>query len=365
MVCLFLTGTTPPVTGTKSNEVTSEAASSSSSTERNDMSTTTIKNLTHPLNSFLFGNVSKLTLPSILAAFDHRPSLPKALDEIEFLDGVSVSFASAPETLPNGVEIPVGLALRGYLTILGFRLNGELRFSKNGIKISMTADPFDMGNGLISVSDATGQAGPKLLVDVSWKTARAFILIPGRVTVLKITTAADIGVEGGRVNLELHGKFLDLFECSMQISSDYESFSSLDFRVKGGFKQDLFDKLNAEVQAILDDYRKKADGAKESVEQDVRNAQAKYDDANDALDHTKDVVNERKYIFTNASNAVKLKEADVENAQGAFDDAVSAFEDAQRGLASVNAGLENARQALKKEESYCSRCRRSKCDLMV
>ena len=321
--------------------------------------------LAKPLNNYLFGNVSKLTLPSILAAFDYRPSLPKPFFEIGFPDGVSVSFASVSKTLPNGVKIPVGLALKGSLQILDFRLNGELRFGKDGIKISMRADPFDMGGGLISVSDATGQTGPKFLVDVSWNPVHALIEISGRVTVLKISAAIDIYVDESGMHFELEGKFLDLFECSLEISSNYQSFASLDFGVKGGFKQDLFDKLNAEVQAILDDYRKQADAAIESAQQDVRNAQARFDDANSALDHAKDVVNEKKAIFTDASNAVKSKEADVENAQGAFDDAVGAFQDAQREVASANAKLEKARQDLGNAENSCPRpCRRSKCDII-
>ena len=317
--------------------------------------------LANPVNNYFFGNVSKLTLPSVLAAFDYRPSLPKALNEIGFPDGVSASFASVPKTLPNGIEIPIGLALKGSLQILDFKLDGELRFSKDGIKISMTAKPFDMGNGLISVSDATGQAGPKFLVDVSWKPVHALIEISGRVTVLKITAAIDIYVDDSGMHFKLEGKFLDLFECFLEISSNYQSFASLDFGVKGGFKQDLFDKLNAEVQAILDDYRRKADAAIESAQQDVHNAQAKFDDANSAMDNAKNVVNEKKAIFTGASNAVKSKEADVENAQGAFDDAVGAFQDAQRGVASANAKLEKARQDLRNAENSCpNTCRRSK-----
>ena len=319
--------------------------------------------LANPVNNYFFGNVSKLTLPSVLAAFDYRPSLPKALYEIGFPDGVSASYASVPKTLPNGIEIPIGLALKGSLQILDFKFNGELRFSKDGIKISMTADPFDMGNGLISVSDATGQAGPKFLVDVSWNPVHALIEISGRVTVLEITAAIDIYVDDSGMHFELEGKFLDLFECFLEISSKYESFASLDFGVKGGFKQDLFDKLNAEVQAILDDYRKQADAAIESAEQDVRNTQAKFDDANSALDDAKDDVNERKSAFTEASNAVRSKEADVDNAQGAFDDAVGAFDDAQQGVASANAKLERARQDLRNKQNSCpSLCRRSECD---
>ena len=317
-----------------------------------------------PLKNYLFGNVSKLTLPSILAAFDYRPSLPNPFFEIGYPDGANVSFAPVPMTLPNGVKIPFGLALNGSLQILDFRLNSELRFNEDGIKISMMrADPFDMGGGLISVSNATGQAGPKFLLDVSWNPGHALIEISGRVTVLNISAAIDIYVDESGMHFELEGKFLDLFECSLEISSNYQSFASLDFGVKGGFKQDLFDKLNAEVQAILDDYRKQADAAIESAEQDVRNAQAKFDDANDALDHTKDDVNERKSAFTEASNAVRSKEADVDNAQGAFDDAVGAFDDAQQGVASANAKLERARQDLRNKQNSCpSLCRRSECD---
>ena len=147
---------------------------------------------TSPMQNYFFGNVSKLTIPSICAAFGYRPSLPKVFKESGFPKGVYISFAFQTKSLPNDVTIERGFYFKGLLNIMGFELQSRMSVDLNGIYVRVTATPFDIGNGLISITDVSGRGGPLLNLAIGWNPPRALIHIFGSVSFLRIRRSVEL-----------------------------------------------------------------------------------------------------------------------------------------------------------------------------
>ena len=315
---------------------------------------------TSPMENYFFGNVSRLTVPAILAAFAYRPSLPKALSEIGFPRGVYVSYALQTKVLPNGISIPRGLYFKGLLKILKFELQSDVSVDLNGIFINTTATGFNMGNGLISVTDASGKGGPKLFVDVGWNPPRATLKISGAVSILRIRRSIDILVDAKGMHFKLTGSFLGVFQSYLEVSSNYQSMDKLDFRVKGGFRQDLFTQLRTRVLNSLDSQRKRADAAISGAQAKVLGARRNFENAQRKLREVSASVESKKRVFIDASNKMNAAQSKVNGAKRHWDNAVRGLRSAESKVNGAKRHFDNAVNKLRSAERKCPRaCRRS------
>ena len=135
------------------------------------------------IENYFYGEISSLTIPSILKAFAFTSTLPKPLHEIGFPKGVKVSYALKNKMLPNGVLIPRGFFLSGIVKILFFEANADIKLNLNGIFIDISVKPFNIGNELVVVSGRSHNMGPRVYTDIGWNPPRAFINIEGKVKV--------------------------------------------------------------------------------------------------------------------------------------------------------------------------------------
>ena len=213
---------------------------------------------TSPMQNYFFGNVSKLTIPSICAAFGYRSSLPKVFRESGFHKGVYISFAFQTKSLPNDITIEQGFYFKGLLNIMGLELQSDMSVDLNGIYVTVTAKPFDIGNGLISITDASGRGGPSLNLAIGWNPPKALIHFRGSVSFLRIRRSVELYIDHRNMRFTSSGKFLGLFQASFLVTSSYEAMKTADVTVKGSFKSDFFSYLREKVLAFLESYRQQA-----------------------------------------------------------------------------------------------------------
>ncbi|CAH1798114.1 unnamed protein product, partial [Owenia fusiformis] len=251
-----------------------------------------------PSESYFLGKISKLTIPEILAAFAYFPSLPKALDEIGFPDGIDTSYSQFGKVLPNGVTIPSGFRFNGTIQIMRFRVSSRMRMDINGIFIFLTVDRFNIGNDLISV-DGDGESGPELLVDVGWNPPRAKIDIQGKVCVLKICASVNITVDSQGIHFEIGGEFLDLFKAKLTLTASYTSLDSATFSVSGYFEQTLLDTLKNKVIDAIDNLSEEASEALDTATKELESAKQSMENAAEDLRAKKAIV--RTLVSANAT----------------------------------------------------------------
>ena len=213
---------------------------------------------TSPMQNYFFGNVSKLTIPSICAAFGYRPNLPKVFRESGFPKGVYISFAFQTKSLPNDVTIERGFYFKGLLNIMGFKLQSDMSVDLNGIFVRVTATPLDIGNGLISITDASGRGGPLLNLAIGWNPPKALLNISGSVSLLRIRRSVELYIDHRNMRFMSSGKFLGLFQASFLVTSSYEAMKTANVRVQGSFRSDFFSYLRGNVLAFLESYKQQA-----------------------------------------------------------------------------------------------------------
>ena len=314
-----------------------------------------------PANSYVFFKINVLTLNAILEAFGANVNLPKPIAEMGFPEGVEVSYASATKSLPNGIVIPRGFFLRGLLKIMFFEVSADISLDLNGILADMRVTPFKLGNNLVSVTGKDASLGPRLLVDLRWNPPRAEIIIEGRLAVLGISQAVNVTINTKGFNFEIEGKLLNLFEAYFAVTAAYSNPATASFQVKGEFRSQIMQTLEAKVKSALDDYRKKANRAIEAEQKKVDAAKAKFDKANNVIKSKKDSVNKAKAEFEKAEKALNSAKNWLNSKERAFDNAMKSLNSKKTAVNNAQKKFDSAVNALKKKEGSCpSSCRKSK-----
>ncbi|CAH1798338.1 unnamed protein product [Owenia fusiformis] len=311
-----------------------------------------------PSESYFMGEISSLTIPDVLAAFAYFPSLPKALEEIGFPDGLAISYSQFGKMLPNGVNIPSGFRFNGTLQILDFRVSSTMRLDINGIYILVMVDRFNIGNDLISI-DGDGKYGPELLVDVGWNPPRAKIDIMGRVCVLKICASVNITIDSRGIYFEIGGSFLSLFEAQLTITANYASLATAKFSVAGYFKQTLLENLKNKVTGAISDLSKEATAAFDAAKRELDSAKGELKDAADDLREKKSDVDRIQNSINSKAEEIGNQKAKVDVLERKWKESV---EKARREVGKLDAAkkeITNLQNKIKNGESVCpSGCRR-------
>eukprot|EP00058_Branchiostoma_floridae_P026800 XP_002612291.1 hypothetical protein BRAFLDRAFT_122528 [Branchiostoma floridae] len=276
-----------------------------------------------PLQSYCKGSITKLTIPSILAAFAYRPNLPGFLDEIGFTEGVEFSFSAITRTLPNGILIRQGFFFKGKLEILFFKVTADIAIDKTSIFANMTVAPFNIANGLIAIEGRSPTQGPRLLVDIGWLPPRAKLMIEGSVTVLFIKRTINITMDEQGTRFFIEGSFLNLFRASLEVAASYGSIKTASFQVTGQMQQDLFRKLREKVENAIDGYVKRADEAIDAAKAKVRQAEVNWDIAVKDIQKAQRKVRAAEVHWDRAVAWFDEKIKDVRGAERHWDDAVA------------------------------------------
>eukprot|EP00058_Branchiostoma_floridae_P023925 XP_002609415.1 hypothetical protein BRAFLDRAFT_124626 [Branchiostoma floridae] len=310
-----------------------------------------------PLQSYCKGSITKLTIPSILAAFAYRPNLPGFLDEIGFTEGVEFSFSAITRTLPNGILIRQGFFFKGKLEILFFKVTADIAIDKTSIFANMTVAPFNIANGLIAIEGRSPTQGPRLLVDIGWLPPRAKLMIEGSVTVLFIKRTINITMDEQGTRFFIEGSFLNLFRASLEVAASYGSIKTASFQVTGQMQQDLFRKLREKVENAIDGYVKRADEAIDAAKAKVRQAEVNWDIAVKDIQKAQrklaeQVVDKSRHLLDVAILAMKAAREIVDKSRILLDAAIlilkgaEEFVDKSRVILDVAEGfLEGVKQA--------------------
>ncbi|XP_078598009.1 uncharacterized protein LOC144874058 [Branchiostoma floridae x Branchiostoma japonicum] len=278
-------------------------------------------NKVDPRQNYCAGSISALTVSAILKAFGQTLNLPSFLKDTGYPKGASFSYSNLQRTLPNGKTIPQGFSFSGTLQILFFKVNADIKIDSNSLYSKMVVTPFEIGNGLISVSGSGSNKGPTAVVDISYAPPRAQLLIDGSVSVLGMQRSTRIVMTGSKTSFTMEGKFLNKFSASLKIETSYGSLKDAAFMATGEFKNDLFSSLCDQVENTLDNYVKEANKAINDAKRDLDKAYRACDDARKTFKKAQADVNKAQRDFDNAVGELRRARQSVEREKKKFDDA--------------------------------------------
>ena len=320
--------------------------------------------LVSPIESYFYGSVSPLTLPSILKAFGYTVSLPKPFAEIGFPKGLNVSHSFKSKVLPNGVTIIRGFYIQGMIKVLFFEVYSDVKLDFNGVMINMYVGPFSIGNDLIAIKGRSDTVGPRILVDVGWNPPRALINVEGTIKVLGIQFTTNITISTKGASFYVHGSLLNLAEAELHLKTQTFSLKSADFHVTGTFRQSFVQKLNDAVEKILNNYKDAADKAIRKVQERINDAKKAFDKAADKVASLKSKVDSQKAICDSAVKTLESKKRFFEDKKKIFDSAANKLKSARDNLSRKQQSYKDAvnKHADKLRKGCPGNCRKSESD---
>ncbi len=282
-----------------------------------------IDTLTPTNNYYYVQFTDRTTVASVLSSFCLNLNLPRPLAESGFPHGFLSSFSLTGTTIDNaGISIPQGYRLNGTLNILGLEGSADVTIGlPDGINIAVALPPINVGNGLLQMTASSSDTsrGPFLrAVVVILPSPSVDISASGYLNVLGISVEASLRITNTNYELSFSGNMLNLFQANLFISASYGSLSQASFQVRGSFRNDLFDRIQTEIQNTLQNSANEASAAIGSAQNAVNSQRGKFDDANRVLESGK---------------------RDVASANSAFNSAVSSLNSAQNtvnGLCSLS-----------------------------
>ena len=267
--------------------------------------------------NYFYADVGPVTFQSFFDAFCFSVNLPKPLGDSGFPNGFKTSFSLLGRALPHaGIIIPAGYRFRGTLNILGLEAYADIYAQlPTRITAKIELPPVSIGTVFKMYRSSTETSkGPFLDVDITTNSAPS-IEAAGYVNVFGISVETKLLITSSKYELEITGRFLNLFEAFFRISAQYtQSITSGSFSVEGWFRSDLFDTIANAVRNGLTQSANEADAAINGAQNKIREEQAKFDAVNADLENAK---------------------REVDSAQGAFDDAVAAVSRARQEVDSI------------------------------
>ena len=188
---------------------------------------------------YFYGSANRLTMNTLLRAFDFDIALPPVLGDSGFPEGISVSFSSIPRTLrPSGRSLPQGIFINGTINILGFRLKAYVNVGlPQGIKIDISMTPLNLAGGLIRLRRSRDDSsnGPMLVADVKlFPLPSINVKAQGYISFLggMIEREVYLEITNSQFVMMVRGRFF-LFDAELKIHAPYGSLLSASFRVYG------------------------------------------------------------------------------------------------------------------------------------
>lgn len=273
-------------------------------------------NLINPTENYFYADVGPVTFQKFFDAFCLDVDLPKPLGESGFPNGFKTSFSLLGVSLPHaGIVIPVGYVFRGTLNILGLEAYADIYIQlPTRITAKINLPPVSIGSVFKMYRSKTEtNVGPYLDVDITTKGAPS-IEAEGYVNVFGISVETKLVITSSKYELEITGKFLNLFEAYLHILAEYSgSITNGKFLVEGWFKNDLFDSI---AKAVRNGLQKSADQADEQIsaaQNKIREEQAKFDAAIKKLEDAKREIDKAQGAFDNAVAEVNRAHSKVDS----------------------------------------------------
>ena len=240
------------------------------------------KNELYPSENYFYADVGPVTFQDFLDAFCINVGVPKPLGDSGFPNGFKTSFSPMGKELPHaGISIPMGFRFRGTLNFLGLLAYTDIYVQIPRITIKIDLPPLSIGGVLNMYKSSTNKtAGPFVNAEISTKQVPN-IEASGYVEVFRISDEAKLFMTSTMYQLEITGKFLNLFNVHLRITAKYsKSITSGRFIVEGWFPNDLFERI---ANALRNALEKSADEANQYIraaQNRLNEIKAKFDRAN-------------------------------------------------------------------------------------
>ena len=272
-------------------------------------------NVVNPNENYFYADVGPVTFKRFFDAFCLSVRLPRPLAESGFPKGFKTSFSLLGRELPHArISIPPGYRVRGTLNILGLEAFADIYIQlPNRITVKAALPPLRIANIFkMYASRRDRSRGPFFSADISiGKTPH--IEASGFVEVLGLSRETKLIITASKYEFSINGKFLNLFDTALRITSSYGSFSRAHFIVEGWFRSDLFDRI---AQIVRDGLRRSADEANRhisSAQNRIRDQRVKFDRANGRLHNAKRKVDDAKRAFDAAVSRMEAARRKVNN----------------------------------------------------
>ena len=225
--------------------------------------------VTDPSNIYFYGKVNKLTIGSLLKAFEYDASVPRLLEDSGFPKGLEVSYSLQERSSKHG-KIPQGLVLKGVIDLLGFEVSLDIDIGwPRGVKLNIRMTPLSLAGGLIKLyeSEDNVKNGPFFLADVclesswyrsgwSWRKGQ-FISVSGSGYVNLfdgvIEQEVRFYVTSSQFRFHVKGKLFNLIEASLKIYASYGSLKRASFKASGRLLTNSLAHLDEAVEKIIQD----------------------------------------------------------------------------------------------------------------
>ena len=237
---------------------------------------------TMPRRNYFYGSINKLTIGSVLQAFDIQLSLPKCLADSGLPYGLKVSFSlDSRELVPSGIVIPQGFVLNGTIDILGWRLKAYINIGlPRGIKIDIRMDPLTIGGGVLKLykSSTETTVGPLLVADVTASPPNVNVTAAGYVSLFFGMMEAEIFLQITNTHFLFYvRRRFFLFEALLKVYASYGSLQDASFQVYGLLSTAWMEELERSVCAKIDAAAKVATDKIDEAKRKVDGAHAKFD----------------------------------------------------------------------------------------
>ena len=257
--------------------------------------------------NYFYADIGPLTFQSFLGAFCLNTTLPKALAESGYPDGIMVSFSILGKELPHAqISIQPGYRFKGTIQILGLRGYADINILlPTKISINVSLPPIRIGKLFkMYASKSDRNKGPYLVVDISI-IKPPHIEASGFVKLLGISAEAKILITHTKYEFYIRGKLLQLIDARLHVTATYGNIYNASFLVEGWFTNSFFDAIS---QIVRNGLRKSA-----SI-------------ANNHISAAQNIINSKKVIVDRADNSLRQAQDKVNDARRAFNDATAKME---------------------------------------
>ena len=279
-------------------------------------------NIIYPIANYYYVKFTRVTMGSLLKAFNIRFTLPKPLADSGFPEGFLSSFSALGQNLPDAhLSIPPGYRLKGTLDILGFRASADITIDlPKLIDVNVALPAIRVGNLLAMYASASdARKGPYLKAKVQLLPNQYVnIEAKGYLKVLGIALQSSLKITNSHYMYSISGKILHLFEASMDITAPYGNIHHAVFRVKGEFKLDLFKGIINLSKQLFTNKGNIANAAIGKAKQVYQHALNAYNSARRVLDKAKSLLSRLRIRqamiqeFENCSSSNTCKKAVVQ-----------------------------------------------------
>ena len=270
-----------------------------------------------PQENYYYVNIpGKFTIGSILQAFCLSVNLPKPVADSGFPRGFLSSFSLLGKELPHvPLSIPKGYRMSGTIDILGLQASADITLGfPDGLKMEVSLPTLSLSGDLLAMraSSSDRSRGPYLVANITLlPRPNINIEASGYLSVLGISREATLRITNDAYMFTITGKFLNLFEAYLEITASYGDIKKASFRVRGGFKNDLFSSITKKVKQAMDRSSSEATAAINSAKRDVDKAKAKFVSANRKLSNAQSKVDGAQRDFDAAVRSLRKAQSDV------------------------------------------------------